>query len=363
MKQLFYSAALAGLTVLAACSKSDNSSSTTTADFDTLKTTVITDFTNDIAVAGYKDLDDAAIALDASIQALVATPTDVNLLAAQAAWKNTRSSWEKCEGFLIGPVESDDYDPNTDTWPTDYTQMDSLLADSHTLSLSYVQSLDQTLRGYHPIEYLIFGVGGARKASELQGNARRLDYLKYLSEDLLDNVNGLYSSWTGGYANKVLTAGNGSSEYVKKQDLFIALVGGMVDICNEVGTSKMYEPFVAKDSLITESPYSGNTLLDFKNNILSLQKVYLGADGTKGIKDLVAAKNISLDNSIQQLITNALAAFNTITVPYEQAIFTQRTQVQNTMDALATLREKLESTETSGSNIGLTGFIYTYIQD
>ncbi len=36
---------------------------------------------------------------------------------------------------------------NTDTWPTDHTQLDSLLASSNPLQVSDVQNLQQNLRG------------------------------------------------------------------------------------------------------------------------------------------------------------------------------------------------------------------------
>ena len=68
---------------------------------------------------------------------------------------------------------------------------------------------------------------------------------------------------------------------------------------------KMYEPYIDKDSTITESPYSDNSLIDFRNNIIGAQNVYLGLNGGKGVKDLVAAKNKDLDNQIQtQFTTN-----------------------------------------------------------
>lgn len=68
----------------------------------------------------------------------------------------------------------------------------------------------------------------------------------------------------------MLTAGTGSVKFTKKQDLYLAIVGSMSDICNEAGNDKMKDSFDAKDPKITESPYSGNTLIDFKNNFIGL---------------------------------------------------------------------------------------------
>jgi len=78
-------------------------------------------------------------------------------------------------------------------------------------------------------------------------------------------------------------------------------------------------------------------------------------NGGKGIKDLVAAKNKNLDNQIQGQITAAISSFNNITDRYEKAIYDQRTQVQQTMTQLNTLKDLLDNE--------LRNFITTYIKD
>lgn len=326
----------------ASCHKADVSAPSE--DFTTTEQTVLTDFVNNTAIPQYSNLVSAAVGLNSSIQTLVSSPTNENIAAAQASWKSTRSTWEECEGFLIGPVEDNDYDPNTDTWPTDYTQMDSLLASSNALQLNDVEALPQTLRGYHPIEYLIFGIGGSKKAAEII--ARQKQYLSSLAGDLLyNNVQELYQSWTSNsinYAQQIITAGNGSTIYSTKQDAFLAIVGAMSDICNEVGSGKMYDPFIAKDSFLTESPYSGNTLIDFKSNIVGVRNVYLGLNGNAGIKDLIAAKNKNLDNQVQAQLTAAINSFDNITQRYEEAIFNQRTQIEQTMQQLEKLKNLID---------------------
>ncbi len=342
--RLVYILATAVLLTAAGCHKanSDNNSGT---DFTSLETDVIKDFTNDVALNEYSSLSNSAVGLQAAITTLNASTTDANLAAAQVSWKGLRTSWEQCEGFLFGPVEDKDYDPNTDTWPTDYNQMDSLLASSNALSSDDIKLLPQSLRGYHPIEYMIFGKGGSRTAAQLTD--RQKTYMVGLTNDLLyNNVQALYTDWTQAPINfqaQVLQAGTGSTQFTSKQELFLNIVAGMSDICGEVGDSKMKEPFVARDSTITESPYSGNTLVDFKNNIIGLQNVYLGLNGGKGISDLVAAKNANLDNTITTAIRTAISSFGNITERYELAIYDQRTQVQQTMDALAALQTLLDN--------------------
>lgn len=341
--------------VMAACNKASNNS--TGGNTATVETTVIKDFVNNVALSQYSNLTNAAVSLNGTITTLNSSPTTANLVAAQASWKNMRTVWEQCEGYLFGPVEDNDYDPNTDTWPTDYTQLDSLLASSNALQVADVANLAQSLRGYHPLEYVIFGHGDGRTAAQL--TPRLMQYAVSLSGDVLyNNVQPLYQSWTSApsnYAQQILTAGSGSIKFPKRQDLFLAIVGAMSDICNEVGTEKMCDAYINKDSTITESPYSANTLIDFKNNIVGLQNVYLGLNGGTGIKDLVASQNKNLDNQIQTQITSAINSFSNITESYEKAIFDQRPQIQQTMTQLAALKKLLDN--------DLTNFVVQYVKD
>ena len=257
---------------------------------------------------------------------------------------------------MFGPVEDNDYDPNTDTWPTDFTQLDSLLASNNSFDISVVSNRNLYAVIIHQSGGDLWH-GDGRSAVDL--TPRLLTYATSLSGDILyNNVQPLYQSWTSAptdYVQQVLTAGSGSAKFPRRQDLFLAIVGAMSDICNEVGSEKMYEPYINKDSMITESPYSGNTLADFQDNIIGLQNVYLGLNGGTGIKDLVASKNKNLDNQIQALITAAVNSFGNITVRYEVAIYTQRTQVQAVMAQLSNLKNMLDN--------DLKNFVTQYVTD
>lgn len=341
---------------LVSCHKAMETGSNTQT-YDSLEADVIQDFTNNVVFFRYFTLLTAGSTLENSVTNLTTTTSDANLAQAKLDWKNMRSDWEQSEGFLFGPVESNDYDPNTDTWPTDYVQMDSLLASSNPLTTDDVKNLPQSLRGYHPLEYMFWGKGGSKTAANI--TARQKQYMVSLISDIqVNNVQPLYNDWFLGndnYSQQVLTAGKGSTEFSTRQALFLNIISAMSDICDEVGASKMFEPFVTRDSTITESPYSGNTLIDFKSNILGLQQVYMGLNGGKGIRNLVAAKTLDLDQKIQVQINAAVNSFAQITDRFEEAIFNQRTQVQNTMDQLATLHELLDG--------DLTNFIKENIKD
>jgi len=347
MKKIIFTGLL-GIIFFAGCKKNDAGSSNTPADFNTLQATVITNFVNNVALTGYVTLQTKATTLNTAVINLNTSATEANLTIAKNAWKDMRITWEQCEGYLFGPVEDNEYDPETDTWPVDYVQLDSLLNSSNTLTLNDINNLSvRSLKGYHPIEYILFGQGGARTAASI--TARQKLYVVSLSQHLKNVAGALYNSWaptSGNYAAEILTAGAASNtQFPKNQDVFVAITNSMIDICDEVATGKMYEPWATSNPAIVESPFAGTSAADFKNNIIGAYNVYLGrfnADGT-GINQLVRAKNISLDNEISLKFQIAIGSFDNITIPYEQAIIYQRVQCQNVMTAINDLKTTLDT--------------------
>jgi putative iron-regulated protein len=368
MKKTICCIAIAAL-LINGCKKSENTN-TAAEDFNTLKTSAIADFVHVVALPGYADLKTKATALNNAVITLNTATTEANLAAAKLAWKDVRSTWENCEGYLFGPVDSDEHDPETDTWPVNFVDLEALLADlTHSLSVADIEALtNRALKGYHPIEYVLWGKKlSPQTAATLTANTRQKLYIVSLSTALKNQADALYNSWLssgGNYTNLVLTAGAATNTtFAKKQDVYLAILEGMVGICGEVAGGKMKEPFDAEafaagtGAELVESPFSGNSLIDFKNNIKGAYNVYLGRYATqgKGIADLVKQKNIALNNNIILKFEAAINSFDNITVTYEEAIVSQRIQCQQTMTAIASLSTLLDTE--------LRAFIITNITD
>jgi len=334
---------LAGLAI-AGCKKDNTSNKATD---NTLEQSVLTDFAGVLVNPNYQDIQAKAAVLNSAIITFNANSTDANLLAVRNAWKNTRAAWESCEGFLFGPVEDFDYDPTMDDWPVNKADLDAVIASSNPLQVSDINGLGTTLKGFHAIEYVVFGVGGTQKAANI--TAREKLYLASLGQSLYDTTTQLRNSWDpaqpNNFTTQVVDAGKGSTRFTTRKDVFLALVTSMADICNEVANEKMQTPLAAKDSTLDESQFSHNSTTDFKNNITGVLNAYKcqynGASG-HSLSELVKSKNASLDNKIQTQINAAIASFNGITVSYELAIYNQTNQVKTVQAAIVTLKETIE---------------------
>ncbi|MBS1763774.1 MAG: imelysin [Bacteroidetes bacterium] len=320
------------------CKKNDSS------DKDFTNQEILNDFSINVAQGTYNDLSEKAVLLNNGINALVSNPTTSQLENCRQLWKDSRQAWEQSEGFLFGPVSTDNIDPRIDTWPVDYNSLDSVLNSSAVLDDAYINSLDDALKGFHPIEYLLWGANGNKTTAEF--TPRQFEYLQALSNNLKNLTQNLSASWAPGAYHDVFTqAGNGSNEFSTEQAAFLEMVSAMASICEEVADGKINDPLVAHDPSLEESPFSGNSTTDFTNNIISVQNVYLGKYKSQGksLESLVKYYNLSLDSKIKLKINNAISALQSISVPFGEAIISQQTQVTNAQQAINDLRIVLEN--------------------
>jgi putative iron-regulated protein len=288
---------------------------------------VLVDFASVLAKPNYADIRNKAGLLNSAIVDLSANPNNSTLLAAQDAWVNVRVPWEQAEGYLFGPAEDYNYDPSTDTWPVNTTELDSLLNSNNPLELSDIDQLQYSLKGYHPIEYVLFGVGRSRRPSEL--TARHLKYVVSLSQSLYNTTSDLVTHWET-FANHLTTAGIGSPRYSTRKDAFLAIVSAMQGICGEVANGKMEDPLVNHDSSLVESQYAHNATIDFQNNIIGIENAYFSRyNGVYGasIHDMVHGIDAALDNAIQAQITASISSLQAIDPNYGLAIFNQQGQI------------------------------------
>lgn len=312
-------------------------------DSEQLKKDILADVSSKVCMDSYNDMYAKSVELKNAIQALVTTTNDANLNSCRTLWKSVRTTWEQTESWLFGPIAANNIDPRIDTWPVDFNSLDSILATSNVLDESYVDNLDDALKGFHPIEYLIWGQAGNKSAASF--TAREKEYLTGLAANLEKLCKEVKDSWANGYATQLATAGSGSTAYTTKKAAFTELVDAMAGICDEVANGKMKDPFDQQDPLLEESPFAKNSLTDFANNVRGVMVMYQGhftADG-KGIEDLVRNYNLSLDGKVKTAHTAALASLEAITVPFGEAIISQPTQVQNAMNKINELAAVLES--------------------
>jgi predicted lipoprotein len=318
-----------------ACKKKSTSST----DIASLKKDILYDISHEVCTASYIKMHEQCIVLEQSIVNLQSATTEANLQICRSHWKAVRETWENTESWLFGPISANNIDPRIDTWPVDFNAIDSVLHTSNVFTPTYIENLEDALKGFHPIEYFLWGSNGNKSATAF--TPREMEYLIALSQNLSLLAKEVKETWENGYANELAKAGNGSNNYTSQQIAFVELADAMSGICDEVANGKMNDPFIAQNALLEESPFAKNSLVDFTNNIQGVMKLYQGYfDQDKlGIEDLVREYNLSIDQEFKAKHQAAIASLQSISVPFGEAIFTQQVLVQQAIDNINSLEE------------------------
>lgn len=275
---------------------------------------VLETLVSNVIVPTYTKLADETEALESTLNGLtVNTITQAQINSACDDFKQARKYWEQSEAFLMGAASDFDVDPTIDSWPLNRT----LLLSYFNNGMNEEMLEDATILGFHALEFILFRDGQPRKVAELQGNdtyknfenvsgAKELAYAQTICKLLKERCFQLQCAWDGGsnssrlsvvkaagldyqtekglsYADNLIKAGvSGSNSTFTSLKSAIAQVlsndeGSCVAIANEVGTAKIANPFSAGDVSYVESPYSYNSITDFRDNIRSIRNIWLGS--------------------------------------------------------------------------------------
>jgi hypothetical protein len=338
-------------------------------------------YVNNTVIYTYKNLADATIDLYDAIEALKSNKTDANLNAAAGQWKTTRAHWELSEAFLYGAVADFGIDPHIDTWPLDETAFINLInnddfiasMDAEDGDVWASEHLGNALLGFHGVEYILFSEGAVKPASAV--TEKELIYALAVMGDLRNQCIRLEAAWAGydavtnekqtliddlelgitpsnseiSYGENMLTAGKAGSTYKTVVAAALAILDGCAVISEEVGDLKIGNAWRGDDNNYLESPYSYNSLVDFENNIISIENAYLGGaeknNRGESVSAYIQSVNAAADTKVKSAIATAIAKIKAIPYPFEKNYASA--QAGAAIDACVELTDALDEAKTA----------------
>ena len=319
---------------------------------------VLETLVSNVIVPTYTRLADETEALERTLNGLtVSSITQSQINSACDDFKQARKYWEQSEAFLMGAASDFDVDPTIDSWPLNRT----LLLSYFTNGMDEEMLEDATILGFHALEFILFRDGQPRKVKELQGNdtykgfesvsgAQELAYAQTICKLLKERCFQLQCAWDGGknssrlavvkaagldyqtekglsYGENLVKAGvSGSGSTFSSLKSAIAQVlsddeGSCVAIANEVGTAKIANPFAAGDVSYVESPYSYNSITDFRDNIRSVRNVWLGSTDKSANQYsfhtfFASVKSEAVNRSVENGYVAAIEAISNMPSPF-----------------------------------------------
>ena len=315
------------------------------------KEAIVKQYLNHTIYPTYRNLAAESQKLVDELEALQENMTQANVNEATVTFLEARHWWEMSEAFLFGAASDFGIDPHIDSWPLDEDAFNNLMASPNMIAMLADdedgsvagEQLGNALLGFHGIEYILFRDGQARDVNDLTDDM--MTYVVAVSRDLRNRCFQLEVSWNedapadhaemmedlefnstvnGGdntYGANMLLSGQAGSTYATFTNALQAIADGCIDIADEVGTSKIGKPHTGEDVHYVESPYSQKSIIDFYDNMTSIQNAYMG--GIEGERDeaislhaYIADGNAELDAKVVNAINNALEKINAMKAPF-----------------------------------------------
>lgn len=319
---------------------------------------VLKNLVSEVIVPTYTKLADNTEALEKTLNGLTtSTITQAQIDEACKDFKAARMFWEHSEAFLGGAASYFDIDPTIDSWPLNR----SLLISYFNNGMNDEMLDDATILGFHALEFILFRDGQPRKVAELKGKdtyknfenisgEKELAYAQTICTLLKQRTFQLQCAWDGGkdagrlavvkaagldyqtekglsYGDNLVNAGiNGSGSSLPTLKDAIAQIlsddeGSCVAIANEVGTAKIANPFYAGDVSYVESPYSYNSITDFRDNIRSIRNVWLGSTNKKANKYsfhtfFASVKKDAVNQNVESAYVSAIEGISNMPSPF-----------------------------------------------
>lgn len=377
MKQIFKTSAMmmamAAMTIgTSSCSKDENNNGT---QEDAASLAVVEQFVDHTVNPTYTTLAAKAEQLANQLAALKSNPTQSALNDACETFLAAREAWEKSEAFLYGAAGDFGIDPHIDSWPLDEDAFNTLMGSSDMIAalegeegdVVAGERLGNALLGFHGIEYILFRDGHSRNVGDI--SADQWTYVAAVAGDLRNRCYQLEVGWMGdaapaahieklddielqytvsstdqSYGDNMKNAGNAGSTFATRKAALMTMVQGCIDIADEVGTSKIGAAHTGEDPTYIESPYSQKSIIDFHNNIISIQNVYMGGvegqrDENKSLHTYVKNIDAALDTRVQEAIGEALSKIDAMPAPFVNNISAAANGAA--MEACATLSDTL----------------------
>ena len=215
--------------------------------------------------------------------------------------------------------------------------------------------------------------GDSAELNYNSGNAKAWgNYMKNVAILLNNDSENLYSQWATNYNNTgtsfatLFKAHSSEAGYTSVQSCAQEMVEKMAEIANEVGSSKIGDPY---DKWISgkqtaalyavESWYSWHSRDDYTNNIISIENAYYGNRNhatTGAIADASLAKLLEgtpIDVKVRKGIADAKTAIQAITQPFRNHIGSA--EAQAAIEACSDLQKMLSEVKNDEGEVEAEG--------
>jgi putative iron-regulated protein len=294
----------------------------------------------------------AAKKLQSAIHALLKNPTEKNLQHAKDAWLIAREYYLPTEVFryydgpIDGPATPDRMagpESRINAWPLNEAVIDALPNNS-SAALIYDASVPMTIEsikkrdqasdeadvttGFHAIEFVLWGPDisptgpGARPATDFKiskalASARRHEYLKLVSQLLVDDISTVRKQWDLKAPSSYAAEFHALNDYEAMGRMLRGIAMLSVE---ELASERLSVPLDSGTQEDETSCFSDNTHAEFRYGLLGIKRIWQGPKNQSGIAGVLAKLDPTLAKSVSSKLDAALLSAQELSKPFDQML-------------------------------------------
>jgi putative iron-regulated protein len=337
-----FAAVLCAVSVLLAGCGPDDGPTTGTLPVTTTQVTV--NVAESVLLPVVFSVDAQVLTLSSASANFITSNSQADLDTLRKAWREAHRWWAMTEPYLFGAAPSKNISEQVDLFPVYVEDIKEVLK-YQNINAELIQRSQGSVKGFHVLEYLIFGANGTKLPSEFTDKERQ--YIGAVVQDLMRNTQALRESWNpfkGNFIDQIKHTGSGG-QYANSDVVLREMIDTMIASCKKAASIRIGMPLLKNDLFYEESRFSKNTANDLIATMTGARYIYQGGveetsyglSGllyAKGQRDLAEEINAQFGLVLAQL-TGLTPTFSDVFTTNKQAII----DVKNAIDALIVLLE------------------------
>ena len=301
---------------------------------------------NNVILPQIFEVDIKVNSLNFYIQKFLSERNPVALDAARIAWKTAHEWWAESQAMLLGPAKSSNLLVLLDAFPVVVADIEQVLEDNQLINQDLIISFSGSLKGFHALEYLLFGIDGNKQVSDF--TAKEFSYIGAVAREMERLTQSLRYSWDPArenYVGQITNPGQSGGAYATDKDAMRDLIDAMIYVCDDLAERKIGKPLDMSADTLEESRFSSNSTNDYRSNILGVKYMYQGGKepNSYGISGLVVARSgFGLDTTVFNEISNAVNAISVLVPTFSTSLSAKPGDVENARTTVRMLKNTLE---------------------
>jgi predicted lipoprotein len=295
----------------------------------------------------FKEVDEKIQSLYQAVSNFTTQRTQATLDTARGRWRESHEWWCESQAMAMGPSQDKQLSAQIDSFPVVVADLEQIIKTTPIINEDIIQGFSGSLKGFHALEYLLFGYSGTKQISEF--TPKEFEYISALAREMERQARSVRYAWDptkGNYVGQITDPGQPGGSYATDKDALRDILNAMIFICDDLAERKIGKPYEMNLDSLEESRFSANSTNDYRSNVLGVLYLYQGGKqaNSYGISGLVISKSgLDLDSKVFLELSNAENAISALVKTFASSLKANPDAVANARAAVRTLKVTLET--------------------